>query len=224
MEQPVERQYQDGHRDLYIFFGGIRAGIQIPPFEFYRASNILNEHKLFIRDLDQSWYHAGLRGITRDIQQTADFLRREIAQLEPQRTVFIGNSMGGFAAILFATMLDTGSAVAFSPQTFISPMLRRKHGDRRWAREIRRTYLRSIGRTRIWDLRTHLKKTASSVPISVYFGKLDATDQNHADHIGDFPQVSITGLESREFKHNVVKMLRDLGELERIIKDSRALD
>jgi len=36
--------------NLYIFFGGIAAGIVMPPFEFYSASKIIDENKIFIRD------------------------------------------------------------------------------------------------------------------------------------------------------------------------------
>jgi len=41
----VERLLVSGSRKLYFFFGGIQAGIAMPPFEFYNASGIVNETK-----------------------------------------------------------------------------------------------------------------------------------------------------------------------------------
>lgn len=57
----LEKVWKSGSDSLYLFFGGIQAGIAMPPFEFYQASGIFNENKLFLRDFAQSWYHAGLK-------------------------------------------------------------------------------------------------------------------------------------------------------------------
>src|SRR5690606_22711342 len=35
--QSVEIEYVEGGRRLFVFFGGLAAGVSIPPFEFYRA-------------------------------------------------------------------------------------------------------------------------------------------------------------------------------------------
>lgn len=216
MEQSVERHYQSGRKDLYIFFGGISAGIHIPPFEFFRASNILDDHRLFVRDFDQTWYHTGLRGISTDILSTATFLRQEIAELKPRRTVFIGNSMGGFAAMAFSSMLEQGRVIVFSPQTFISPTLRFVHADKRWPDQIRKTYIKSLTKKKIWNLKTCLIKKPRN-RVDIYYGKNDRLDAIHAHHLSGLPDVSIRAIESKD--HNIVKLLRDSGQLELIIHD-----
>lgn len=49
----IEVELSPEGSNLYIFFGGIRAGIAMPPFEFYNSSRIINENKIFIRDISQ---------------------------------------------------------------------------------------------------------------------------------------------------------------------------
>jgi pimeloyl-ACP methyl ester carboxylesterase len=214
----IERSESGGN--LYIFFGGLAAGVAMPPFEFFNASRILDENKIFVRDLRQQWYQTGLEGITRDIPSTAQFLAREIEKTAPEKIVFVGNSMGGFAAILFCALLGRGEAIAFAPQSFISPWLRLRHGDARWRRPIVRTWVRSLLKPRVWNLRHILKRTGIPTRISIYVSSADRLDRIHAAHLEDLPGVRV-----REFDdggHGVVRLLRDRGELPEIMKGSPA--
>ena len=67
----IEIDLSTNGRNLYIFFGGIVAGIAMPPLEFYNSSKIIDESKIFIRDLAQCWYQDGLPSISKDIYGTA---------------------------------------------------------------------------------------------------------------------------------------------------------
>ncbi|QBQ56020.1 hypothetical protein [Nitrosococcus wardiae] len=140
MRKPVEIELSTSGANLYIFFGGIAAGIAIPPFEFYNSSKIINENKIFIRDFSQCWYQNGLPGISKNINSTAKYIRCQIEEIRPKKIFFVGNSMGGYAAILFAKLTGNGEAIAFAPKTFISPILRLKHKDPRWKKQILATY------------------------------------------------------------------------------------
>jgi len=214
----IERSESGGN--LYIFFGGLAAGVAMPPFEFFNASRILDENKIFVRDLRQQWYQTGLDGISRDIPSTAQFLAREIEKTAPEKIVFVGNSMGGFAAILFCALLGRGEAIAFAPQSFISPWLRLRHGDARWRRPIARTWVRSFLKPRVWNLRHILKRMGIPTRISIYVSSADRLDRIHAAHLEDLPGVRV-----REFDdggHGVVRLLRDRGELPEIMKGSPA--
>ena len=88
---PVEKLLVQGSQKLYVIFGGIAAGLNMPPFEFYKSAQILNENKLFLRDLHQCWYHKGLDGISTDIDSTAVYIENEINALQPNELFFIGN-------------------------------------------------------------------------------------------------------------------------------------
>lgn len=211
LNNSVEIQLSDKGSDLYIFFGGIAAGIAMPPYEFYNASRILDEHKIFVRDFKQSWYQNGLPEIGKELYDTANFIKQKIQEINPNDVYFVGNSMGGYAAILFSCLIDQGKVIAFAPQTFITPGLRFKNNDYRWARQIFWTQLSSYFKPHIWDLKHLMTNTSCKPKVSIFVSTSDKLDVIHASHLGDMDGVHI-----HEFKgggHGVVKHLRDEGLL-----------
>lgn len=213
--KPVEVELSATGSRLYIFFGGIAAQIAMPPFEFYASSRILDENKIFIRDFAQCWYQDGLPGIGSDIDATAGYLDERINEIKPEKTFFVGNSMGGYAAILFASLTGKGEAVAFAPQTFVSPSLRIRHLDYRWPRQILRTYRKSFRKTHVWDLRPLLLRREGVQKISIFVSKGHRLDHIHAAHVRQIAGVKICEFESGG--HGVVKVLRDEGKLPAIM-------
>lgn len=220
MKESVEINLSNGSSKLYVFFGGIAAGIAMPPFEFYSASQILNENKIFIRDFRQSWYQSGLLRVSKDIDATAEYLKQQVQSVAPDKLYFVGNSMGGFAAILFASLVGKGEAIAFAPQTFISPSLRWKYGDRRWQKNILRTYARSFHKRKVWDLREVLEDSHNTDKVSIFVSKADRLDYIHACHVADFKQVQVHAFD--DGGHGIVRSLRDDGKLQAILSGSFA--
>ncbi|MEM6655073.1 MAG: hypothetical protein AAF596_04645 [Planctomycetota bacterium] len=212
----VELSTVPGARRLYVFFGGIASGIAMPPFEFYNAAQILDDNKVFVRDFRQAWYHAGLRGVSRDLPSTAEFLRQQVAELHAESVTFVGNSMGGFAALLFASLTGLGPAVAFAPQTFLTPALRYKHRDTRWGRKVWTAYLRTGYKPRAFDLRPIVERRRTAWPLTVYVSADDRRDLSHARHIEGLAGVQVTVLHGGG--HNVVRRLRDEGRLAAILR------
>lgn len=215
MDEAVQIERSDSG-ELYIFFGGLASGIAMPPFEFFNASRIFDANKIFLRDARMRWYQTGLPGSTRDIPSTVRFLAREIENIAPQRTVFVGNSMGGFAAILFSALLGIGEVVAFAPQTFVSPVLRFRHCDHRWRRPIATMWLASLFKPHQWDLRPVLKRLSKTPRISIHVSPADRLDRVHAAHVEGLPSVKVH--EHEDGGHGVVKVLRDRGELPAIMR------
>jgi len=212
---PVEKLIVPGSQKLYVIFGGIAAGLNMPPFEFYKSAQILNENKLFLRDLHQCWYHKGLDGISTDIDSTAIYLENEIGALQPNELFFIGNSMGGYAAMLFSTLIGYGNAIAFAPQTFISPCQRIKYRDFRWAKQIFKTYSSNGFKSRFWDLKVLLEKQKKDQVFSIYVSSVYRLDRIHAEHLEKIPGVKVYKIDSDS--HSIVKILRDNGELPKIL-------
>lgn len=215
IESPIEIDLSESGSKLYIFFGGIIAGVGIPPFEFYRSSEILKEHRIFVRDLSQRWYQNGLPPLTHDIFDTATHLENELKRISPEEVFFVGNSMGGYAAILFSSLIGVGKVIAFSPQTFISPWLRYRHKDYRWGKQIRQTYFKSFFKKKIWNLRSLLLNSYTPREIALFVSNSHRLDCIHADHIADIEGVKIEKI--HQGGHNVVKILRDRGELHSIM-------
>jgi len=217
MEKPssVQKEYFPDSDKLYLIFGGIAAGIAMPPFEFYQSAKILNENKIFFRDFNQSWYQCGLDGISDDLLSTTTYIENEIKLLHPKKIFLVGNSMGGYASIMFSSLLERESEViAFSPQTFISPIERLRFLDYRWQREIFKTYVSSFSKPKVWNLKSQLKKYMPT-RISIFVSKVDRLDSIHANYIGNMENVSV--FKFSEGGHGVVKLLRDRGVLKDIL-------
>ena len=200
--------------DLYLFFGGIANGIAIPPFEFFGSAGILEQHKIFFRDLDQNWYHQGFRGVTGDIRSSAKYIEGLIEEISPRQTFFIGNSMGGFAAMLFSTLVGAGDVIAFSPQTFVSPHLKVFYRDLRWRNQILDMYIKALFKPKFFDLRPLLEKRELRNKVTIYSSRSDPLDFIHADRVSHIPNVNVNFLD--DAAHNVVKILRDKGLLHKI--------
>lgn len=115
---------------LMVVFSGRQQGIaSMTIFEF---KNFLEEHypdydKLFLKDEKVLWYTEGITAISNDIGETVEYLRRYIARYS--KVVFIGASMGGFAALLYGSILNIDTIIAFRPQTFLSYVLPDFLGD-----------------------------------------------------------------------------------------------
>jgi predicted esterase YcpF (UPF0227 family) len=215
VNNPIEIELSANGSNLYLFFGGIAAGIAIPPLEFYNSSKILDEHKIFIRDFSQCWYHDGLPGISKDVISTATHIRCLIEKIKPRRIFFVGNSMGGYAAILFAKLIGMGEVIAFAPQTFISPILRLKYKDDRWKKEIFAAYQKSLFKPKIWNLKSLLQSSKNSQRISIFVSKQDSLDSIHAAHVKNIRGVNVYEVDGGG--HGVVKLLRDRGALPAIM-------
>lgn len=71
--------------------------------------------KYFYLDGSQSFYINGIPGITNSIDETKNYLLNKIKNYE--KVCFIGNSAGGYASILFGSLLNINYVIAFIPQT-----------------------------------------------------------------------------------------------------------
>lgn len=202
--------------DLLIAIGGVYGALGIPPFEFFQVTKSLPVNKIYLRDPNQSWYHGGLPGISKDIVETVDFLQKLIDFYNISNVVIVGNSMGGFAAILFGTLLNAQTVHAFSPQTFIDRFSRWRYSDRRWQNKIGKIYdLKSI---KFFSLKKVIKKKKPDTNIYVYYSANDRLDEIHAKQLVKFKNVNNFVFPCGG--HNLIKLLRDNGKLINIIGKS----
>jgi hypothetical protein len=215
VELPVKVEFVAGSRNLYILFGGISGGLAMPPFEFYSAAGVLDSSKIFVRDMAQAWYQWGLPGIGSDVFAISEWLAAKVDESGAGDDVcFVGNSMGGFAALLFSAMLRRGRAVAFAPQTFVGRELRAAHGDRRWARQIELLHGRPQARE-ILDLAPFIRAGHPSIRADIYVADDNRLDVVHADQLAEFDNVRIHRFVGGG--HNLVRVLRDEGKLKGIL-------
>jgi hypothetical protein len=212
---PIQRDYSCDAPVLFIVFSGLRrAPKEKPGFSFINVTGTLRAKKLFVRDLTKAWYLRGLPGLAKSVDETTEFFRKEIASTGAQRVVLTGYSLGGFAAMLYGTLLNSDEVHAFSPQTFVSMRQRIRHGDHRWNRYALKLPLTTPARFR--DLRPILLESQAKTRHEIYYAEDSRLDVLHAQHVTGLRNVTLHP--HAEGRHRLVTALRDTGELLRIFE------
>jgi pimeloyl-ACP methyl ester carboxylesterase len=113
----ISHQHGKGSR-LIICLSGVGTKRQeMPPFEFSgSASDHGRNHLLMIAEKRRSWMNDP--AFTRRIVQEAE---RIIARFAITEVVTLGNSMGGFMALVLPQLMRVDRAIAFSPQFSMHP-------------------------------------------------------------------------------------------------------
>ena len=210
--EPVKESFIEESERLYIFFGGIVGGLGMPPFEFFESSGLLGQSRVFLRDFAQSWYQTGLPGVGPDIGSVVEFLRSSIDRSKAKEVVFVGNSMGGFAALMFCSLLGQGRVVAFSPQTVIDEQSRKRLSDRRWDAQLKRLH-DNPSSGHILNLPDHFRLNRKDIRADIHVS--DPLDLLHARELLVFPNIRVH--EYAEGGHSLVAKLRDQGRLFKVL-------
>ncbi|WP_162515393.1 YqiA/YcfP family alpha/beta fold hydrolase [Paenibacillus pinistramenti] len=214
-EKKVVIDYTTQSKYLYVYFGGVKSGLGIPFFEFYNISREIQSKRIFIRDFSQAWYHYGLktRSIS-NIEQLAQYLDSLIEQSQARKVILVGNSMGGYAAILLSLLLKTKTqVVAFNPQTFIGEKLFSEMGESRWMKKVRNIP------SDVVDYYLDLSKLIEGrnnpdTKIDIYYSE---SDKHHALRLDGYCNISLNYFPS-VFHHDLVKELRDSSDLIQILE------
>jgi hypothetical protein len=112
-----------GVRDhLIIAFSGHGKTFEFENF----LTDLLDCDHMLLRDTYCSNYHRGVEGVSTDVESTFAFLQEDARSYK--RVTCLGISAGGYAAILFGSLLKAARVVAFVPQT----ILRRSDKDPRY--------------------------------------------------------------------------------------------
>jgi predicted esterase YcpF (UPF0227 family) len=181
-----------GHsKDLLIVtFGGHAKKMGgIPPFEFlnFLKKNFPNADKQFYIDINACCYSKGIAGITNNVEETVEYLSNEIK--EYKKVVFIGSSGGGYAAILFGSILNIHSVISFIPTTIIR-------------------------KTNVNPKYKNLRPFINETTLYHLYGDIKITDTMDCHHISHCENIAI-GSNTIIYKKNGLdlKKMRDSGEL-----------
>lgn len=109
-----------------------------PVFEFFDSTRRLESrlggplNQVLIRDSANAWYHRGVPGLGAHVDEVAATLRSLIDAIRPAAVITLGQSMGGYAAILFGLLVGAARAVAFGPLSHLDPEEAACYGDLRF--------------------------------------------------------------------------------------------
>jgi hypothetical protein len=115
----------------------------------------INSDFLFLRDSKRRWYLDGICGTSKDLNETVYFLKKECETYE--NVIFMGSSAGGYASILFGSLVEPGNVLAFTPQT-----------DLKFAR---------------WSLPTRAKRGIPHKELAKYWNLRGVINQNVKYHV-----------------------------------------
>jgi hypothetical protein len=202
---------------LLIAFSGLFGQLgPVPLFEFFNTVSRFGVKKAFVRDLIQSWYHRGVVGVGDDIPAVAEHLRELVRSSGVTRTVLVGSSAGGYAALVFGHLIDADEVHAFSPQTFIAPRLRKQYGDTRYQPYV--DHLAASGGmdgnyVDIWPV---LDAGAVKTQFHIYYRAPDRIETLHAGRMAEIDGVVLHPIDYDGEK--LIRQLRDTGELTEILE------
>ena len=184
---------------------------------FMSTATRLPGSALFLTDIDQVRYQSGVRGVGSSIPEVAAFLRGVIDDKGFDRIVMIGNSAGGYAALLFGALVGADVVHAFSPQTelvnpkygYFLPKLEAARGacQDEALLDLRRALTERLPDTRRLD-------PALYVHDSRYCRK----DVHHAHRMAGIPGVRLVPYHN--VTHGLASALRDAGLLTPLLTSS----
>jgi pimeloyl-ACP methyl ester carboxylesterase len=203
-------------RTMLVAFGGINSRLGIAPYEFSSLTGRSGVKRLYVRDLHQAWYHRGMPGHGDELMDVAATLGKTVAQRRVERLVVVGTSAGGYAALVFGTLLGADLVLAFSPQTTLDLESLGQMDDHRWDAKLQ-ALEDDAAFDRDWiDLARALPAARhAQTQYRVYF---DAThmDRAHGERLDGLDGVRLFRFGRGE--HELVRQLRDVGALSRMIE------
>ena len=192
-----------------ITFAGIGlqlGGVPTAEFRSSLADAQIGQGAAFIVHVVEKrrvWYNNG------SLARILDVLTALVRRLGVDDVVTLGNSMGGFGAVVFCGRLaQARRAIAFCPQSSVDPRV--VPFERRW-RMLRRNIVR-------WDIRDAASELDNSKEYHLFHGTDDAMDVSHAER---FRQAAAPGLHIHavpECGHDVAKALRRRRQLQGILR------
>lgn len=90
-------------------------------FEWYHLRIKKAYKHIFVRDIFKQWYLMGINAKINTPKKLTEFLQKET---EKYNIVTIGSSAGGYAAILYGSLLNAKYVLAFNPQFEIKSLIK----------------------------------------------------------------------------------------------------
>jgi pimeloyl-ACP methyl ester carboxylesterase len=216
----VGRDFAKPSTTMLLVFSGMPSGdAGPPPFEFTALTSRLPAKRLFVRDVQGIWYQHGVPGFGRSIDEVVASLRLVLGEQEVKRLVVCGYSAGGYAALLFGTLLQADLVVAFAPQSFLDREWLASVGDDRWDRAL--DLLESLGGPddRYVDLRAALSRDSrGGIRYDVHYDGSFPADAPHAARLAGIPGLELYEHPSAGF--SLIRSLRVTGDLSRILRSA----
>lgn len=202
---------------LLVAFAGMGGGFGgLPPFEFLRMAGTLSCHRLFLRDPHHLWYTGGVPGAGDTAGEAAAHLARHARAVGARRSVFVGNSEGGYGALLLGVLAPADEVHVFAPKT----RLREPSDfmDPKWLDHVRRHPAVDPAHT---DLAEWIRARGCPPPvIHLHYSAGHDLDRRQAERLAGLP-----GVRTHPYPldhHGLVKTLRHVKALRPLLAGALA--
>lgn len=181
-----------------VFFSGHGNPIKEEAyFEWMKGTKDLEATRLFVLDVSRKWYHDCIGAIYVTLKE----------ELKGKKPLFVGASMGGYAALLLGHFMGIPS-ISFSPQTDL--MAENHRNEELWMRQAEQ--LKGLThRPELLDI-----KFVSGKQHHIYYGVKNETDVYQATRL------DCTHFPVDTAEHNVALELRKQGRLYNILSERLA--
>ncbi len=172
---------------LLITFAVFPAADGKARFDFVKSTSALNAKRVYVRDEHQLWYQKGTPLLGDSVPEVVASLKKIIEAQNVRRVIAIGNSGGGFAAILLGVMLGVDEIHTFNAQTrLVMP------DDTSYPERLLMLQNEFGPGKPFMDLRTVLEThPGAATRITIHYSRGDKTDRRHARYLASFPNVRI---------------------------------
>jgi pimeloyl-ACP methyl ester carboxylesterase len=203
----VHIDFKEKGLPLVVSFSGLGQ-----EFNFRATLAAYRVNVIYFRDLKHHWYLTALPGAGNNTYERVNFIKGLIAEYAPSRVVTIGVSAGGFGSLLYGSLLDADHIIAFSPQTFMNRLNVIFKFDYRWLDRIVEIYHAKETDRSLLDLKRVI--AGNKMPIEIIFDSQHRLDRIHAERLRG-KQIYHSRIKGGG--HNVVKQLRDNGQLKKLL-------
>ncbi len=220
-QDPVAAFYDVDSPTLMVAFGGYMGGLGFPPFEFFNITSNFQTKLMYVRDIEKNHYFGGLPGITGSIDETAEYLKSEMENQRIQKSVFVGNCMGGYAAMLFGLLADADEIHVFGPPTIVSVGASIRYHDKRGLVPRIRTMF-TPGKNHVYlDLKKLYSRRSLQSKCVIYYCRGSRVDHIYAERLRGMPNIDLKPYDIGG--HFLVRHLKKTGELKTILLNALEL-